>query len=227
MSTLEHRARAPVCSTRRERCWRRPDIRSRSGMRPATSSNSRRPISGRPASPRCAPRWRKRHFLLPPSRASASMRPARWWCSTPAADPLTVSTSGDQRRNVIVWMDHRAIAEARLVNDTHDDVLRYVGGSISPEMEIPKLLWLKRHLPSTYHARRAFLRSRRLSLVSRHRVDRAFDLHGDLQVEFSRPRTALERQLFRAHRSWRSRLGRLRENRKGHRRAGHAAGQPV
>src|ERR1700733_15111445 len=67
-------------------------------------------------------------------------------------DPLTVSTSGDPRRNVIVWMDHRATAEARLVNDTHDDVLRYVGGSISPEMEIPKLLWLKRHLPSTYNA---------------------------------------------------------------------------
>ena len=44
------------------------------------------------------------------------------------------------------------IAEARLVNDTHDDVLRYVGGSISPEMEIPKLLWLKRHLPSTYRS---------------------------------------------------------------------------
>jgi D-ribulokinase len=69
-----------------------------------------------------------------------------------AANPLTVSTSGDQRRNVIVWMDHRAIAEARLVNDTHDGVLRYVGGSISPEMEIPKLLWLKRYLPSSYNS---------------------------------------------------------------------------
>src|SRR5437868_2126318 len=68
------------------------------------------------------------------------------------ANPLTVSSSGDERRNVIVWMDHRAIAEAREVNDTRDDVLRYVGGSISPEMEIPKLLWLKRHLPSTYRA---------------------------------------------------------------------------
>ncbi len=67
-----------------------------------------------------------------------------------AGGPLTVSTSGDQRRNVIVWMDHRALAEARQVNETRDDVLRYVGGSISPEMEIPKLLWLKRHLPSTY-----------------------------------------------------------------------------
>ena len=69
-----------------------------------------------------------------------------------AANPLTVSASGDIRRNVIVWMDHRAIAEARLVNETHDDVLRYVGGSISPEMEIPKLLWLKRHLPSSFRS---------------------------------------------------------------------------
>jgi D-ribulokinase len=69
-----------------------------------------------------------------------------------AGNPLTVSSSGDIRRNVIVWMDHRAIAEARKVNETRDDVLRYVGGSISPEMEIPKLLWLKRHLPSTYRS---------------------------------------------------------------------------
>ena len=68
------------------------------------------------------------------------------------ANPLTVSTSGEARRNIIVWMDHRAMAEARQVNDTHDDVLRYVGGSISPEIEIPKLLWLKRHLPSTYRS---------------------------------------------------------------------------
>jgi D-ribulokinase len=68
------------------------------------------------------------------------------------ASPLTVSGSGDERRNVIVWMDHRAIEETRRINETQDDVLRYVGGSISPEMEIPKLLWLKKHLPSTYGA---------------------------------------------------------------------------
>src|SRR4030081_2760803 len=46
-------------------------------------------------------------------------------------NPLTVSASGDERRNVIVWMDHRAIAEAREVNDTQDEVLRYVGGLAS------------------------------------------------------------------------------------------------
>src|ERR1700751_4745902 len=47
-----------------------------------------------------------------------------------AGHPLTISTSGDIRRNVIVWMDHRAMAEAREVNETRDDVLRYVGGSL-------------------------------------------------------------------------------------------------
>ena len=67
-------------------------------------------------------------------------------------EPLTVSPSGDTQRNVIVWMDHRAIAEARLINETGDDVLRYVGGSISPEMEMPKLLWLKRHLRASFDA---------------------------------------------------------------------------
>jgi D-ribulokinase len=65
-------------------------------------------------------------------------------------EPLTVSMSGDNNRNVIVWMDHRAVAEARLINETQDEVLRYVGGSVSPEMEIPKLLWLKRHLRHTF-----------------------------------------------------------------------------
>ncbi|HEY3681297.1 MAG TPA: FGGY-family carbohydrate kinase [Bradyrhizobium sp.] len=69
-----------------------------------------------------------------------------------SARPLTVSASGDNNRNVVVWMDHRAVAEARQINDTRDDVLRYVGGSISPEMEMPKILWLKRHLPSSYNA---------------------------------------------------------------------------
>jgi D-ribulokinase len=64
--------------------------------------------------------------------------------------PVTVSGSGDINRNVIVWMDHRAVTEAREINDTQDDVLRYVGGSISPEMEVPKLLWLKRHLRASF-----------------------------------------------------------------------------
>ena len=69
-----------------------------------------------------------------------------------AGQPLTVSPTGEAQRNVIVWMDHRAIAEARRINEIGDEVLRYVGGVISPEMQTPKILWLKEHLPKTYQA---------------------------------------------------------------------------
>jgi len=71
---------------------------------------------------------------------------------SPGGAPVSVSASGDPQRNVIVWMDHRAVSEAREINDTTDGVLRYVGGSISPEMEVPKLLWLKRHLRASFDA---------------------------------------------------------------------------
>ncbi len=74
-----------------------------------------------------------------------------------AGRPLSVSTSGDPQRNVIVRMDHRAIAEADRITATRDDVLRHVGGVISPEMETPKLLWLKHHLPATWQKAGHFL----------------------------------------------------------------------
>src|SRR3979411_1119986 len=47
------------------------------------------------------------------------------------ANPLTVSSSGDERRNVIVWMDHRAIAEACHINATRGDVVLYIAGSLT------------------------------------------------------------------------------------------------
>lgn len=64
--------------------------------------------------------------------------------------PVTVSPSRDPQRNIIVWMDHRAIGQAERINLTKHPVLRYVGGTISPEMETPKLLWLKENLPESY-----------------------------------------------------------------------------
>lgn len=54
----------------------------------------------------------------------------------------------DNNLNVMLWADHRAIDQANRINATHHDVLRYVGNTISPEMEIPKTLWLKENLPS-------------------------------------------------------------------------------
>lgn len=43
-------------------------------------------------------------------------------------------------------MDHRAVKEAEEINEMGHPVLQYVGGKISPEMETPKLSWLKRNL---------------------------------------------------------------------------------
>lgn len=68
-----------------------------------------------------------------------------------AGQPVTVCTDGDDARNVIVWMDHRALEETAFVNQVGDfPVFQYVGGKISPEMQTPKLLWLKKHLPESW-----------------------------------------------------------------------------
>jgi len=70
----------------------------------------------------------------------------------PAGKSLPVGPSGDPARDVIVWMDHRAVEEAELINRGGHDALRYVGGAISPEMQPPKLLWLARHAPRVFAA---------------------------------------------------------------------------
>jgi len=65
--------------------------------------------------------------------------------------PVTVSPSGEDAQNVIVWMDHRALEETGFINGVGDyPVFDYVGGKISPEMQTPKLLWLKKHLPASW-----------------------------------------------------------------------------
>ena len=71
-------------------------------------------------------------------------------CSLVAVDksgqPVTVSLSGDPQRNIILWQDHRAVEEAGEINNSQHPVLNFVGECISPEMQPPKLLWLKRYL---------------------------------------------------------------------------------
>lgn len=49
-------------------------------------------------------------------------------------------------RNIILWADHRAEAEADVINATGSVVLDYVGGTVSLEMEVPKILWLKNNM---------------------------------------------------------------------------------
>lgn len=63
---------------------------------------------------------------------------------------VSVSREGYPDRDIIMWMDHRAQDEATSINQTADDALRYVGGEVSVEMELPKILWLKRHYPERY-----------------------------------------------------------------------------
>lgn len=65
-------------------------------------------------------------------------------------EPLSVSADSEAENNIIVWMDHRATEQSERINATHHPVLNYVGGKISPEMETPKLLWLKENRREVY-----------------------------------------------------------------------------
>lgn len=71
--------------------------------------------------------------------------------------PVTVSPTGAGEQNIIVWMDHRAMEQTARINATKHKVLDYVGGQVSPEMQTPKLLWLKENLPETWKRAARFL----------------------------------------------------------------------
>lgn len=52
--------------------------------------------------------------------------------------------------DVIAWHDHRAVAEAHDVSAIAHEVVARAGGSISPEMQTPKLIWLRRNRPEVW-----------------------------------------------------------------------------
>lgn len=68
-------------------------------------------------------------------------------CSLAVADmngrPMSVSPGqwgvGDEHHNIILWADHRAVEEAATINASGSHVLKYVGGTMSLEMELPKV----------------------------------------------------------------------------------------
>lgn len=74
--------------------------------------------------------------------------------------PLTASPTEKNDQNVIMWLDHRAKLEANFINSLQHEILKFVGGKVSLEMEIPKLLWLKKNM----------------ELTSFQKIHRAFDL---------------------------------------------------
>lgn len=55
--------------------------------------------------------------------------------------------SSDYPRDIIMWMDHRAIEEASEVTNGSSKVLEQFGGVCSPEFSLSKLLWLRKHQP--------------------------------------------------------------------------------
>ncbi|KAF2015742.1 D-ribulokinase [Aaosphaeria arxii CBS 175.79] len=63
-------------------------------------------------------------------------------------EPVAAGGSkGDESdHNIILWMDQRAGSETDTINKTKNELLRYLGGSISILMELPKILWLKNHM---------------------------------------------------------------------------------
>ncbi|KAF9526703.1 hypothetical protein CPB83DRAFT_769830 [Crepidotus variabilis] len=65
-------------------------------------------------------------------------------------DPVVISKGEELgnpgERNIVLWADHRAEKEAEVINATDSVVLKYVGGKMSLEMEIPKILWLKNNM---------------------------------------------------------------------------------
>ncbi|KAH7888170.1 hypothetical protein F5I97DRAFT_2014782 [Phlebopus sp. FC_14] len=85
-------------------------------------------------------------------------------CSLAVTDfegsPVTITKGKDigktGDRNIILWADHRAEREAELINSTGSIVLNYVGGTMSLEMEVPKILWLKKNMDPSLFSRCQF-----------------------------------------------------------------------
>lgn len=76
--------------------------------------------------------------------------------NTAQGDPVSVDPDGAPDQDVILWMDHRALGDAEAINAIGGAPLNYVGGKISPEMELPKLRWLKREKPDAWARAGAF-----------------------------------------------------------------------
>lgn len=64
----------------------------------------------------------------------AGMRPVD---VTPPGATVVLSRRGDvDVPNVIMWLDHRARAEAEMITATGHPMLKHVGGKVSPENEV-------------------------------------------------------------------------------------------
>lgn len=72
-------------------------------------------------------------------------------------EPLILSQDETGAFDTIAWFDHSAAAEAAEISALDHEAVRHSGGSVSPEMQIPKLIWLKRKRPELWEKAGAFL----------------------------------------------------------------------
>ena len=63
----------------------------------------------------------------------------------------------DDSINVIAWCDHRATRQAAAINETGHARLATVGGAVSPEMQLPKIMWLRERMPRSFARAGLFL----------------------------------------------------------------------
>ncbi|MGH1454872.1 MAG: FGGY-family carbohydrate kinase [Paracoccaceae bacterium] len=61
--------------------------------------------------------------------------------------PLPLGPDG---RDTIAWFDHRAAEQAAICTKVGGPVLDRLGGTMSPEMQLPKLMWLKQQRPDLW-----------------------------------------------------------------------------
>jgi xylulokinase len=73
---------------------------------------------------------------------------------------VPVDGAGTPTRNAIVWLDNRAVEEARLIGDQFDLAeLYHTTGQpeVTPTWPAPKILWIKRHEPEVFARSARFL----------------------------------------------------------------------
>jgi L-ribulokinase len=66
------------------------------------------------------------------------------------ARPLSIARSGEAGWDTIAWFDHRAMAQASSLTQSGAASLRHSGDIVSPEMQLPKIMWVRDHLPDTW-----------------------------------------------------------------------------
>jgi FGGY-family pentulose kinase len=57
-----------------------------------------------------------------------------------AGSSVSVARSRETPWDTIAWLDHRAISQARTLTNSSAESLKYSGGIVSPEMQLPKIM---------------------------------------------------------------------------------------